>query len=193
MILVSSSLENTLEISEGYVYAMEIATPRLFARIVQTFIQLGNGEETLEDFRITDGYKVLAAEKLLWVIADPCQADLNTKKILTRLYARVDAYFSSDEDKRREFIRQIYGLTQLLDTILSQINTETIYKDEPDVQSFCKFIELKIACDNNQEIPARIMHMLDILSEWQPETMLVLCNLKAYYDDGMLSELYKYG
>jgi hypothetical protein len=171
LILRCSSLGSELGLSQAYAHVMEIASPRLYARMVQSFVQLQDGAVPLENLFLTDGQQVLPAGKLLFVVTDPFHIDLNSKRNLARLYDRIAA---------------------LLALLAQQVHTETAWCAELDMEGFCKLANLRIACDDSQELSVRMMHLMDALCEFAQGTLLVLCNVRAYFTDAALQELFKY-
>lgn len=83
-------------------------------------------------------------------------------------------------------------LSDFIQDVTREIPLEISAPDEMTVQDVCKAFGVQLDCPLNTSPLVRICKLLDVLAEWMPKKLLVLCNLDNYFSDADWQELIKY-
>ena len=90
MILRNLTFEHDLEFKDDYVHTLVIRSPNLLARTVQSMVDLQDGNMPPEPFKFIEKDKVQDGTKLLHVVSDPFHIDVNGRRELASLYAKLE-------------------------------------------------------------------------------------------------------
>ncbi len=192
MILRNVSFENDLPFENDHVSSIQIATPHLYARVVQSLLAMEAGEEPLEHFMFLEKDDLLDPGKLLYVISDPFHIDFANRKIVTALYGEINKLIVSDPVRHNTWEKHMVELTDFIQEVSMEIPVEIDTPNEITVQDVCKALGLRIDCPPSTSPQVRLYKMMDIMAEWMPKKLLVLCNLDSYFAEEDWKELIKY-
>ena len=98
-----------MPIVDDHAASMQIASPHLYARVVQSFLALEAGEESLEPFLFLQDDDLLDAAKLLYVVTDPFHIDFANKKIMTALYGEINQLIRKNPLRQVRWEKQMVG------------------------------------------------------------------------------------
>lgn len=190
----NASFEHDLPLEEDHVSTLEIASPRLFARVVQSFLALERGEEPLENLFFLEAgeEQTVDAAKLLYVAADPFSIDFSGRKISAALHAQLDELLRSEPELWMRWERSVHELTMLLDEVGRTLAADIAREETLSVQEVCKALTVRVDCPHTASPLVRLCKLMDVIAEWMPKKLLVLCNLNAYLTEADRSELMKY-
>ncbi len=192
LILRNISFDHDLPMEEDHVSSIQIATPHLYARVVQSFLAMENGDEPLEHFMFLEKEDQLDPGKLLFVVSDPFHIDFNSRKIVTALYGEMNKLIVSDPFRHTAWQKQVIELAAFLRTVSIDIPLEIDMLNELTVQDVCKVLGLRIDCPADASPQVRVCKLMDIMAEWMPKKLLVLCNLDSYFSEADWQEMIKY-
>ena len=192
LILRNISFENDLPFENDWVSSIQIATPHLYARVVQSFLTMENGEEPLEHFMFLENDKQLDSGKLLIVVSDPFRIDFASKKIATALYGEINKLILSDPLRHMAWEKQVIALSELIRETSREIPIEIDTQNEITMQDACKALGVRIDCPPDTSPQVRVYKLMDIIAEWMPKKVLVLCNLDSYFSETDWQEIIKY-
>ena len=192
MILRNIRFENDLPLEEDYVSSLQISSPHLYARVVQSFLALESGETPLEKFLFLEQGEAVDASKLLSVVSDPFQIDFSGKKFTTALYGEINRLIQREPMRQGQWERQMIQLMELIQTVCRDMPLEVAIPDEMTVQDACKAFGVQLDCPCDTSPLVRICKFMDIHAEWMPKKLLVLCNMDNYFSDEDWQEIIKY-
>lgn len=192
LILRNISFEHDLPIVDDHVASMQIASPHLYARVVQSFLALEAGEESLEPFLFLQDDDLLDTSKLLYVVTDPFHIDFANKKIMTALYGEINQLIRKNPLWQARWEKHMVEMSDFIQEVTREIPLEISAPDEMTVQDVCKAFGVQLDCPLNTSPLVRICKLLDVLAEWMPKKLLILCNLDNYFSDADWQELIKY-
>lgn len=192
MILRNISFENDLPFEDDHVSSMRIATPHLYARTVQSFLAMENGDKPLEHFMFLENEDLLDPGKLLLVVSDPFQIDFASRKIVAALYGEISKLIVNDPLRHTSWEKQVIELSEFIRTVSLEIPLEIDIPNELAVQDVCKALGIRIDCPKDASPQTRIYKLMDIIAEWMPKKVLVLCNLDNYFSESDWREIIKY-
>lgn len=192
LILRNISFENDLPIEEDHVSSIQVDSPHLYARLVQSFLALEAGENPPEPFLFLQDGKELDASKLLCVVSDPFHIDFSGRKITAALYGEINQLIQRNPLRQAQWEKQMLQTSELLQKVCLEIPLDICVPGELTVQDLCKACKVQIDCPPDTPPLMRICKLMDILAEWMPEKLLVLCNLDGYFSEADWSEVIKY-
>lgn len=189
MIMRISNFENDIVISEEYVRVVEVEDKELFANIVQSIHCLCYNEEGKEYIVLIDKDKALSFHKDVYFTTDILNIDFNERKLLNKLYGQINA--SMDLDTKQELDQHINLSLNLVNDLLIEFPFEFTYKSEIGAEDILKIFGFKIASEK-QSFIEKIFYYLDLISLLDPYKVLIFCNMKSFFSDKQMMEIYKY-
>ncbi len=79
-----------------------------------------------------------------------------------------------------------------IQNIINDLPFEYDYKSEVSPEDLLKILSLKISTDYYETLQEKIFFLFDIISEFNLTQILVIPNLKTYFEEAELIEIYKY-
>ena len=192
MILRNISFQNDLPIEEDHYHTISAASPRLFGRIVQSFAAMESGEEPPEPFALLDNDKAVNPSRYLFVVTDPFHAEINNRKNLSALYSETERLLVSNQELYTEWLGHILSAAEILESVTAQFAADTVITEELSVSAYAKAAGLAFDIQPDAEIHQKLYGLMDILAEFSPERILVLCNIIPYLSEASWRELMKY-
>lgn len=192
MIIRNISFQNDFPIEEDHNHTIQIASPRLFSRIVQSFVDMENGDEPLEKFIIIEDDTAINAAKYLLVVTDPFHIDINSKKNLTMLYNRIENRLKTDEELFSQWSNYITKANDVLETVVSELSVDVRFCENYSIQSYAKTAGVEYELHSEGEIPSGLYSLIDIIAEFGSEKLLIFCNIHPYLNQKTWKEIMKY-
>ena len=162
------------------------------SRVIQSIIALESGEKPIEPFNFTENENTVNAEKLLYVVTDPFQIELNSKRNLNALYNHMEGLLRSDPELFTQWEQSTINLSELLNIIIRQLPCMLNPKSELTLAQYCKATDLIIAEKKTMDPVEHIYSLLDFAAEFMPDKLIVLCNTGLYLDETQRYEILKY-
>lgn len=119
MKLVSCELANAILSDENMVTEWIVESPNLFSQYVQELLQQCEGGDG--QFVLSHNNKIIEISKYMEIIFNPFSVEINSKKILTKLYSDLDKLAQSEE---------MYLQTRQLIQVLTEYLLELEQKSE---------------------------------------------------------------
>lgn len=187
MKLVSCELSKPILSDENLVTEWVIESPNLFSRYVQELLQQCEGEDG--QFVLSHKEKIIEISKHMEIILDPFRVEINSKKILTKLYTGLDKLAKSEEMylQTRQIIQSL--IEYLLD--LEQKSDYFLgFEQEIDLTLLFKAVGIKheIIEENYFE---NLIRYIRTVSSVLGIKIIAFVNLRSYLDDVQLECLLK--
>lgn len=187
MKLVSCELSKAILADEDMAVEWIIESPNLFSRYVQELLQQCEGEDG--QFVLSHNNKIVEISKHMEIILNPFSVEINSKKILTKLYADLDKLAKSEEMylQTRQIIQSLIeyllNLEQKSDYFLG-------FEQEFDLALLFKAVGIKheIIEENYFE---NLIRYIKIVSSVLGIKIMTFVNLRSYLDDVQLECLLK--
>jgi len=189
MIMRISNFENDISITEEYVRVLEVEDKELFANIVQSIHCLCYNEEGKEYIVLIDGDKELSFHKDVYFITDILNIDFNERKLLNKLYIQINT--SMDLEIRQELDRYMNLSLNLVNDLLIEFPFEFTCKSNIGAEDMLKIFNFKISSDKDSFIE-KIFYYIDLISLLDPYKVLIFCNMKSFFSEQQIVEIYKY-
>lgn len=191
MIIRISNFENDIIISDEYISVLEIEDKPLFANIVQSINSLCYNQESKEYLVLLDDGKELDFSKNVYFIFDILNIDFNDRKILNKLYSSIKVSLYSDLAVRNKLEICLRDAFNLLDLSLLEFPFEFTYKPDPDIEDLFKLYGIRIY-NEGQSFMEKILYLIDLISLLDLCKVLIFCNMKSFFTDVQIEEIYKH-
>ena len=181
--------ENEIEFKNN-INVLIIIDRKCFSHIIECLNNKNQGIEDNEIYLLDDENNELNMEKNMLIVFDLFNLEYNSKKFLNKIYEII----SNNIKLKNDFIIEelIFKLRNYLIEEINELPFEFLMKEEIDVLDILKLFSLKIDSKNYTSILERAELIIDMLTIVQPNTLLVIPNLKLYLSDEEIIELYKY-
>lgn len=181
--------ENEIEFKNN-INVLIIIDRKCFSHIIECLNNKNQGIEDNEIYLVDDENNELNMEKNMLIVFDLFNLEYNSKKFLNKIYEII----SNNIKLKNDFIIEelIFKLRNYLIEEINELPFEFLMKEEIDVLDILKLFSLKIDSKNYTSILERVELIIDMLTVVQPNTLLVIPNLKLYLSDEEIIELYKY-
>lgn len=182
--------DNKIEFEQGRVNVLEISNKRTFTNFILNFNELCKNEKFETNIITLHGNdnELLKFSKEVDIVIDIFNIELNSKKILTKLYDKME---SSIENKDK-IIEVMFKLRELLYNNIEEFPFDFNIREEIDILSILKLYDIKIDEDMYIDFSQKLFFLVDIISELKIAKILIIPNLKSYLNDVELIEFYKY-
>lgn len=187
MKLVSCELSKPILSDGNLVTEWIIESPDLFSRYVQELLQQCEGEGG--QFVLSHKEKIIEISKHMEIILDPFRVEINSKKILTKLYAGLDKLAKSEEMylQTRQIIQSL--IEYLLD--LEQKSDYFLgFEQEIDLTLLFKAVGIKHEIIEESYFENLIRYIRTVSSVLGIK-IIAFVNLRSYLDDVQLECLLK--
>ena len=181
--------ENEL-IFNNNINVLIISNKECFLHVLECINSKNQGLENNEIFLLDSENNELNMEKNILILFDVFNIEYNSKKFLNKIYDIVSNNIKLKNDYIIEEL--IFKLRNYIIEEINELPFEFLMKDEVDILDILKLFSLKIDSRSYTTILERIELVIDMLSIIQPDTLLIIPNLKLYMSDEEIIELYKY-
>ncbi len=192
MILRNVTFENDLEFRDDHICTILAESPGLFASIVQSMSAMEEGIKPAEPFMFLEGENEIDPKKLLLLVTDPFHLDLNSKKNLTALYARLEENLTADPELRSEWDRLAILACGITEKVTKDLFADVDPGHELSFVSFLKESGVKFEFSPSMTFKERMLRLMDITAELMPRRLIVCCNIAGYCEESTWFELLKY-
>ncbi len=184
--------ENDLDFNKSFVNVLEIENANLFYNIVTSLIMLSNKEQGIEKiFLFDDSGNHIDISKNCYVINDFFNIDVNDKKIITKLYDKVINDLKNDDELMYKIGIEYQNFFNNFIEIFNNYDFELEYSVDFSLKNFFKMIGLGFTFDKSEFLNT-FYTFIDIVSEFDLFNVVILTNIRAYFSDEKLIEVYKY-
>ena len=191
MIMKISNFENDIVIADEYVRVLEIEDKALFINIVQSINSLCYNQDSKEYILLLDGDKELDFSKISFFVFDILNIDFNDRKILNKLYSSIKTNLFLDDEIRQKLESYHIDVFNLIDSTLLDFPFEFEYKVELVVEDLLKYYGIKLI-NEGQSFMEKILNLIDIVSLLDLCKLLIFCNIKSFFTNTQMEEIYKY-
>lgn len=191
MIIRISNFENDIIISDEYVRVLEIEDRALFINIVQSIYSLCNSQDSKEYIVLLDKETLLDFAKDAHFILDILNLDFNDRKTLNKLYLKIKAFVELDMEIKQKLEMHFIDMFNLLDSTLIEFPFEFTYKTELDIEDLFKLYGIRLY-NEGQSFMEKILNLIDLISLLGLCKVLIFCNIKSFFTDKQIEEIYKH-
>lgn len=191
MIIKIANFENDVAISDEYIRVLEIEDKQLFANIVQSINSLCYNQDSKEYLILLDDGKEINFAKNVYFIFDILNIDFNDRKILKKLYTSISSSLSLDLEIKHKLELYFREAFNLIDATLIEFPFEFTYKTDLEVEDLLKLYGIKIY-NESKSFMDKIIYLIDLISLLDLCKVLIFCNIKSFFTDSQIEEIYKH-
>lgn len=175
-----------LELMEGVPVCLSIETPILYRNIVGDIWRQANGGDG--GIVLFDGDKTLSLSKDAELIPNPFDINLNSKKLLSKLYQEINRIALEDFSEVSDNINM--QIVNYLDEITRRIPYPLDYEVELDISALAKIYKVCFE-DDSDGVLSRLLSYIKLLHSVCGTECFILCNIKQYMTEDELILLYR--
>lgn len=190
--IVVFPFENSIKYDEEFINVLEIENQKLFISIAKSFYDISIGEESEEKINIFKDDNIISFSKVATIIINPFAIELDDKKIVAKLQSRISEKLYQDIEKVEEFSKICQSLIFTIINIGQELDFEYTFNISPNATDIMKMIGLKVAFKKDATQIEKMLEYINIISTFEIYELIVLVNIKNYFIEEELLEIYKY-
>lgn len=187
MKLVLAELSNAVLSDVNRVTEWIIESPDLFAQYVQELVRQCAGEDG--DFVLSNHEKLVEISKYMEIIFNPFNIDINSKKILNKLYSDLEKLAKTEEIylQTREMMQ---GLTEYLLELEQKSEYILGFEQEFDLTAIFKAVGMRHEIIE-EDYFERLIRYIKIISQILGIKIVTFINVRSYLNDLQMEQLLK--
>lgn len=182
--------ENLIEFDERYINIVQIADKELFKKSVYLINKYSKNIEEGNEIVLLNNDNRLEISKNILVVNDFYNIDINSNKILKSLYNDMEMQYNYEYGEDNLLIN-LENIFKNIGEILCFYDFELEYKRELKVSEILKAIGLKFNEYHYDNPFDNIICLFDLISNFKLYKIIVLVNLKSFFNDEEIVEIYK--
>lgn len=195
MKLKIAGLDNELDLENNEINILEIEDKNLFKKLILDFNNSINYKYETREIIMNDSIegsnKEIDISKNCNIYLDVFNLEVNSKQIITKLYDKIEKNIILEQSIDRKFQEYLYKIKNYIENIVLDLNFDCNINDIV-IKDLLKILGIKINIDYTKTLEDKIFFLFDILSEFESNKILIFINLKQYFEDDILIEIYKY-
>ncbi len=188
MKLVHPNFSYQMEFKECYANNIIIENSEMFSSIVYELLQQMEGREG--KFVLSEDGSILKIPHHMYCIINPFDIELNSRKILSKLYETFNSEIQSTDAFMK--LSEIYSNSgQLLEDIFDTLMFPLTYTTDININAFLKFMDIKIDV-SDCDLIERIIDYMRLMHDVLGYNITVCVNIKSYLNDWEIEQLYEF-
>lgn len=179
------SVDFCVEISDEYITDLIIENSSLFCEVLTDLNKQINGDEG--SIVIADNDKLLNFSKNVELIWNPITIDINSSKMIKKLYQMIQEEVYGLEDEAVETNKKIVCF---FDTLIEKIPYDVECSCDMDIQSLCKAYKVQFSIDAST-IADLFLNYVKTVHQLCGVNVFLVVNLKDFFNNDDLIEIYK--
>ena len=170
--------------------SLHIEDNHLFSNVIYSIIKAQ--QDKSEPFYLFDSNeKELSPTKDIKVILSPFDFDFNSKDIQSKMFSICESNINSDTENQH-IMEQCYNVF-----IKSFVECADIYENNFDIElnfdikKILKFLGVKINYDSSCSLFEKTLQIIEILAQLKLSRLIVFINLKLYFNNEEIEQIYK--
>lgn len=186
MIITHVRNDLRIEINENQIPVLVLENQSIFSNFIEDFYKQCDGNDG--EIVLYEEGKIISLSKYAMILSDYFSLDLNGSRIRTRLYKEMESVGIENGIEKEEFTR--HGVVMLEKIISSMHFDHVVYDLNLDWNNIFKLFELRIE-EDYLCLQEKIISFLRIGSELLNLKLLAFVDLKAYFSEQELLEIYQ--
>lgn len=190
MKLIINGFENFINFEDEVINVLEISDAKCFSHIIQTINNKINKIESNEINLLDENENEISMSNNLFMILDIFNIEYNSKKILDKIYKKIENQIKFEQDYK--FDKIIDELRKYLISEINELPFEFIMQDSMNISKLLKNFDLKLDEGCYSSILEKLEFLVDLLNYLNIAEILIIPNLKEFLTDKEVVEFYKY-
>lgn len=172
------------------IHAIHFANRKIFASYVFNMQSKYMGNDCINDMMsLTDENMDDQNYVMIW---DLFNINLNDKKILNAIINHIQNELNIDVDTFRRMADNYKQCVDVVERILLDLPFEVEVKRQFVMADFAKMLTLKVVDTTSDSLMDKVLKLIDITAFTKNCELVVFVNLKMFFDEEELVEIYKY-
>ena len=185
MKIINKNWQRKIEIEENTIYTLVFENKRYYRENIIELINQHKGNEG--SFIISKNSKEIEFDKDSYIITDIFSIDINSKKVLTKVYSSLLKLLVEDVSRYNELSTNI---KVYFEKLISDSSLEIEQGEEIDMTSLLKLGDFKIHVDND-DILDKFIKFLKVLTELCSCKIIFIVGLHNVFTIDEIKEVYK--
>lgn len=185
------NFENNIEFSTDYIAVLEIENKKLFSSFTSLLI-CDDFEKQQKEFILIENDKELKISKNFLITTDILGFDINNKKIQSLAVDKLEKICQNDEVVLHEIKQANTDLYLKIVCLINELNCDFCISDEWSLPKYLKAFNFQADTSSIENSFDKIILYLQIVSELFKDCVVCFINLKSYFDDEQIEEIYKF-
>lgn len=191
MILKLFPFQNEVMLSEEYVTIFQINNKSLFNKVANSFYDLSTGQLGEENIVLLEDGKLIDFEEKVLFLSDLWHFDCTSKNITNKLLNYIENNYKLDVELMEEIQKQLQLIRLGIRELTDELPFEVEMKEMITVQDLLKMLGVKLAKLDGYSLLERALSIIEIVEQFKLYPVIILCNIKNYFNEEDLLELYK--
>lgn len=118
--------------------------------------------------------------------------NLNDKKIINTLAKHIQEELNTDIEQLKEFMSHYNYCINVIEELAMELPIEVAVSHEFSINDFLKAVSLRIIDTSSDTLLDKVHKYMDIVKFTQTAKLLVFVNMKQFFNEQELVEIYKY-
>lgn len=153
---------------------------------------LGEGENIAEPFILLEDEKELKPSKNIEVVTDIISLDVNNKKFITAAIESLNKFCIADEMLNAEIEKMHQKLYLQIIDLINELSSDFSISANWNLAKYLKAYEFSVQINSFDGMFEKLTTYIQLMAEFMQEKIICFVNLKSYFDNAELIELYKY-
>lgn len=185
-----AGFENLIVFDERYINVLEISEKELFKKITYIVNKYSKNIEEGNEIVLLENDNRLEISKNILVVNDFYNIDINSNKIIKSLYKEIEIQYNYEHGEENLLIN-LENIFRNLHETLSFYDFELEYKREIKISELLKCIGLKFNEYYYDNPLDNLICLFDLVSLFKLYKVIVLINVKSFFSDEEIIEIYK--
>lgn len=190
MILRIKGFELEIAIEEELYPVLVVLDKAIFRSIVKSLYDNIKGFEN-NDIVIEDDEKIIKYSKRVICLDEYFNIDFKAKEIISKLYKRIEESINDDMEVKMKIEQEIKELGQLLYRMADDIDFGISYDSDIKLANMLKVFNFQIDALEIVSTIDKLLSLIHIISDFKIADLIVFINLKAYFSNKEVTEIYK--
>ena len=188
MRLMYPIFETPVVFEENRVNIVVIENQKAFFEFVMAISDKGNGAES--EVVLSKNFEEIKFDRIADVITDIISLDCNNKKVVSKLYAKLNE-IAFQEENYTLTLDIVSKISEYLLTITQALPCGVSFDESVELSQLFKSVALRIDTDG-KNLLERLCDYVEVMNEFCGTELFVLVNLKSYLGVEELKEFYKF-
>ena len=185
MKIINREWHRQIELKENTIYTLVFENKIYYREIILELLRQHKGLEG--SFVLSEQNKEIAFDKYSYFISELFNIDINNKKVLTKVYAKL---YKQVEEDIIEYNKLISQIKEYFESLIFNNSLDLEQDEEIDVMSLLKLGNLKIHLEENNYLEKMIKYM-KVLNNLCGTKVIFLVGLHSIFDDEEIKKFYK--
>ncbi|QJA08592.1 type II-A CRISPR-associated protein Csn2 [Romboutsia sp. CE17] len=185
-----AGFENLIVFDERYINVLEISEKELFKKITYIVNKYSKNIEEGNEIVLLENDNRLEISKNILVVNDFYNIDINSNKIIKSLYKEIEIQYNYEHGEENLLIN-LENIFRNLHETLSFYDFELEYKREIKISELLKCIGLKFNEYYYDNPLDNLICLFDLVSLFKLYKVIALINVKSFFSDEEIIEIYK--